>query len=231
MKKIHWGLRVAHVTVLATIPFVSAPAVAQTKDHAPVGLSASRALTQDKQGSESWTYVNPNANFSSYRNVVVEPGQVYNGSDAQFDGIDQADRLKYAGMMADRLRSELAKSFPPPTGTEPGTVRIRLSLLGAKKTIGGAATATRLTPMGFGLSAAKSLLGRGGSLTGSALYAVEAFDNKTGEMLLTAVRRRTPDPLDIPATISTTATIEAVAREFAESARKRLESLTGVGSR
>jgi hypothetical protein len=90
--------------------------------------------------------------------------------------------------------------------------------------------ATRVTPLGFGLSAAKSLLGKGGSFTGSVLFAVEAYDGRSGTLLLTAVRRRTPDPLDIPATVSTTATVEAVARDFAESARKRLENMTGIAS-
>jgi hypothetical protein len=46
--------------------------------------------------------------------------------------------------------------------------------------------------------------------------------------LLAAVRRRTPDPLDVPATLSQTETVKAVAREFADGARKRLISLTQV---
>jgi hypothetical protein len=44
------------------------------------------------------------------------------------------------------------------------------------------------------------------------------------------VRRRTPDPLDVPATISQTETVKAVAREFADGARKRLENLTGASA-
>jgi len=42
------------------------------------------------------------------------------------------------------------------------------------------------------------------------------------------VRRRTPDPLDVPATLSTTNTIKSVARDFANAARRRLEDLTQV---
>ena len=53
-------------------------------------------------------------------------------------------------------------------------------------------------------------------------------DARTNELLLAAVRRRTPDPLDVPATLSKTETVKAVAREFADGARKRLEDLTGV---
>ena len=82
--------------------------------------------------------------------------------------------------------------------------------------------------MGFGLSALKSALGKGGSFTGSILYAVELYDARTNELLLAAVRRRTPDPLDVPATLSQDETVKAVAREFADGARKRLEQLTQV---
>ena len=85
-----------------------------------------------------------------------------------------------------------------------------------------------MTPLGFATSALKSALGKKGTLTGSVLYAVELYDAKTNELLLAAVGRRTPDPLDVPATLSTTDTIKAVARDFANSARRRLEEMTQV---
>ena len=85
-----------------------------------------------------------------------------------------------------------------------------------------------MTPLGFATSAVKSALGKKGSFTGSLLYAVEVFDGRTNELMLAAVRRRTPDPLDVPATLGTEETVKAVAREFADGARKRLEDLTGA---
>src|SRR5919106_4941253 len=85
----------------------TAPAIAQTRDHAPVGLPGANLMTQDKEGSESWTYVNPATYFSKYRTVIVEPTTVYNGPDAQFDGIAPADRTKFAAILTDALRSEL----------------------------------------------------------------------------------------------------------------------------
>ena len=71
-------------------------------------------------------------------------------------------------------------------------------------------------------------MGKTGTFTGSLLYAVELYDARTNELLLAAVRRRTPDPLDVPATLSTTDTVKAIAREFADGARKRLQELTGA---
>jgi len=213
---------------LAPVLLATAPVSAQTRDHAPVSLKSSSKMSQDKSGSESWTYAGPVAKFAKYRTVIVLPTKVYQGADAQFEGIEPADRAKFAAIVTDELRSELAKSFPTPAKPQADTLRIQVTLLGGQKTKGGVATATRVTPIGIGLSAVKSALGKQGTFTGSLLYAVEVYDAQTNELLLAAVRRRTPDPLDVPATLSTTDTVKAVAREFADGARKRLEQLTGL---
>lgn len=222
------------LAIPASVLLVAVPvsaAIAQTKDNAPVSLPSSRMMTQDKPGTESWTYAQPVERFRKYRTVIVDPTTVYQGPDAQFDGIDQADRSKYAAIITQELRSEIAKSFPSPARAQADTLRVRVMIIGAEKTKGGIATATRVTPLGFASSALKSALGKTGTFTGSLLYSVEVYDARTNELLLGAVRRRTPDPLDVPATLSTTDTVKAVAREFADSARKRLEALTGVGGR
>jgi hypothetical protein len=204
------------------------PAGAQTQDNAPVSLPSAARMAHDKPGTESWTYAQPRDRFTKYRTVIVDQTQVYQGPDAQFDGITPEDRAKYADMTTQELRSELAKTFPTPAKPQADTLRIKVTLIGAEKTKGGIATATRVTPLGFATSALKSALGKSGTFTGSVLYAVEVYDAKTNELLLAAVRRRTPDPLDVPATLSTTDTVKAVAREFADTARKRLIELTGA---
>jgi hypothetical protein len=206
---------------------VASPVAAQTRDHAPVALHSSNRMTQDSPGSESWTYAQPVSAFAKYRTVIVEPTRVYQGADAQFEGIDYADRAKFASIMTNELSAELAKSFPRPAKPQADTLRVRLTLLGAQKTKGGIATATRVTPIGLATNAIQSVRGKRGALTGSLLYAVELYDARTNELMLAAVRRRAPDPLDVPATLSTTDTVKAVAREFADGARKRLEQLTG----
>ena len=207
---------------------IAAPIGAQTRDHAPSSLKSSPKMSQDEPGGESWTYAADRAVFARYRTVIIDPTTVYDGPDAQFEGIDPADRTRFAEMFTDELRSEVAKSFPAPAKAQADTLRVHLTILGAQKTKGGIATATRVTPLGFATSAVKSALGKKGTFTGSVLYAVEVFDARTNDLLIAAVRRRTPDPLDVPATLSTTDTIKSVAREFADGARKRLEELTGV---
>lgn len=228
MINIHPSLRLGALLGISLL--VASPLGAQTRDHAPVGLQSAARMSQDKPGTESWTYAQPVSRFAKYRTLIVDPTAVYSGPDAQFEGIEPADRARFAGIITEELRSELAQSFPAPARPQADTLRLKVTLLGAQKTIGGAATATRVTPMGFATSALKSALGKKGTLTGSVLYSVELFDARTNELLLAAVRRRTPDPLDVPATISTTNTVKSVARDFANTARRRLEDLTGVRS-
>lgn len=231
MTQLRSAVRLATIGAAAAF-LVAAPAMAQTEDHAPTALKSSTKMTQDKAGSESWTYAQPRDVFTKYRTLIVDQTAVYNGPDAQFDGdISAADRAQFASVITDALRSELAKSFPTPARAQADTLRLKVTLLGAEKTKGGLATATRVTPIGFGLSAVKSALGKGGSLTGSVLVAVELYDARTNELLLAAVRRRHPDALDVPATLGTEETVKAVAREFADTARERLEDLTGVSGR
>ena len=155
--------------------------------------------------------------------MIVEPTSVYDGPDAQFDGIEPADRAKYAQILTTALGSELAGAFPAPAKAGPGALRIHLTILGAKKTKGGVATATRVTTFGLATSALKSAMGKPGALTGSMLVALEAFDGGTGELLVAAVRRRSPDALDIPATLSTTDTVKAIASDLADNIRRKLE--------
>ena len=224
MSRIRFKLVSLAVPGLALV--IAAPVAAQTRDHAPVSLQSSRKMTQDAPNGESWTYAQPRSAFSKYRTVIVEPTRVYQGPDAQFEGIEPADRARFAGIITQELQSELAKTFPAPAKAGADTMRLRVTLLGAQKTRGGLATATRVTPLGFATSALKSVRGKQGTMTGSILYSVELEDARTHELLLAAVRRRTPDPLDVPATLSTTDTIKSVARDFANSARRRLEELT-----
>lgn len=200
-------------------------AVAQTRDHAPVGLSYSGRLSHDR--GESWNYSKPKLDLTKYHSIIVDRTAVYTGSDAQFDGIDSSDRQKFASMTTAALTSELGKAFPIVSKPGPGVLRLKMTLLGVDKTKGGVATATRATPVGLAMSAVKSLRGKEGSFTGSVLYAVELSDSRSGDLLIAAVRRMSPDALDVPATLGTSETIKAVARNSAKRIRERLQARMG----
>lgn len=200
---------------------------AQTKDHAPTALASSSHLRQDSTKSESWTYARPGLQLGAYRSVMILPTIVYSGPDAQFDGVDAADRQKYARIVTEALRSELAKSLSVVTAAKADTLRMQVTLLGAQTTKGGVATATRVTPIGLASNAVKSLRGKQGRFTGSLLLALELHDGRSNTLQFAAVRRRSPNALDIPATLSTTETVKAIARALAKDVREKLERAPG----
>src|SRR6476619_3861464 len=91
------------ISSTALVLVTAMPVSAQTEDHAPVSMKSSDKMTQDKPGGENWTYAQPVAKFAKYRTVIVMPTKVYQGPDAQFEGIEPADRAKYAELMTDEL--------------------------------------------------------------------------------------------------------------------------------
>jgi hypothetical protein len=208
------------VIALLLVGLIPAAASAQTKDHPPSALPYAGSLTHVK--GESWSYFKPKLDLSRYDAITVDETAVYSGPDAQFDDIDPADRAKFASIITNELRSAMAKSFPSTGGPNEHRARLRVTLIGAEKTTGGVATATRVMPIGFAVNAVKSIAGKPGAMTGSILYAAELTDAATGELQAAAVRRESPDALDISATVSTTDTVKAVAQEMAENIRKKL---------
>jgi hypothetical protein len=180
--------------------------------------ASSSAIAQ----SESWTYVKPGGDLSSYTAVLVRPTVVSKSAAAQFDGIPLEQRRQFAGLVTNALQTELATSFDVAGKRSPHTLAIQVTILGAKKTTGGVATATRVLPIGLATNVLKSLAGKKGTLTGSLLVEVEFTNAASGELLAAAIRRRTPDPLDVPATLSTTDTVKAIARDMARTIRQKL---------
>ncbi|HEX8057581.1 MAG TPA: DUF3313 domain-containing protein [Novosphingobium sp.] len=206
--------------ILLTAFLVTAPAAAQTQDHAPQALASAQELEHDKK--ESWTYIKPDLHLARYTAVQIQPTVVYRGTDAQFEDIPQEDRTRFAQLMTDALREELAKSFRLVQAPAANTMRLRMTLVGAKKTTGGVGTVSSVMPLGLVTNVVKSATGKKGTFSGSVLFAIEIFDSRSGDLLAAVVRREAPDALDIKATVSTTDTVKAVADNIAKKLRQRL---------
>ena len=206
--------------ILLAVCLASAPAAAQTQDHAPQALASAQELEHDKK--ESWTYIKPDLHLARYTAVQIQPTVVYRGTDAQFEDIPQEDRARFAQLMTDALRQELAKSFRLAQGPAANALRLRMTLVGAKKTTGGVGTVSSVMPLGLVTNVVKSATGKKGTFSGSVLFAIEIFDSRSGDLLAAVVRREAPDALDIKATVSTTDTVKAIADNIAKKLRQRL---------
>jgi len=194
---------------------------------APSNLESASELTPDAGKGDSWTYRNPDVVLSKYQSFIIQPTVVYSDPAAQWSGTSPEDREKYAAIMTKALSDELGKTYQIADRPGPGVATMRLTLLGVQKTVGGVATASRLTPMGFALNGIQSLRGKKGSLTGSVHAALEITDSRSGELVFAAVRVRAPNALDIESTLSTEKTVEAVSNDIAVAVRKGLDKANG----
>lgn len=209
-----------YIPIVLAASLAGTSALAQTSDHPPTDIASAEELHHDK--NESWTFIQPGVNLANIVAVQVDPTVVYAGSDAQFENVSAEDRRAYAQLMTEALRAELPKSFRLASRAGPGTLRIRLTLIGAKKTTVGVGTVSSVMPLGLVTNAVKSVAGKKGTFSGSILYAAEIFDAQSGALVAAAVRRAAPDALDIRATVSTTDTVRSVAGDIAKKLRERL---------
>jgi hypothetical protein len=188
----------------------------------PSHLQSSAVLEED-HARDSWTYRNPSANIGQYKSFFIAPTVVYDDPSAKWGGTTPAQRSAFAEMLTRDLREEMGKSYTLASSPGPGVATMRLTLLSVAATVPGVATATRVTPVGLALNGVKSLAGKPGSFSGSAQIAFELTDSTSHDLLIAAIRRRSPDALDISASLSTENTIAAVSKDVAEAVRKAMD--------
>lgn len=199
----------------------------QAAGQAPAELKSSSRLTEDPGKHDSWTYRNPLANLTVYKRFIIEPTAIYADPAATWSSTTPAERQKFADRLTRALRDEISASYQIADAPGPDVARMRLTLLGIETTKSVAATASKVTPFGLAINGVKSLAGKKGSFMGSVQAAFELTDSQSGELQYAAVRRRSPNALDIEASLSTENTVDAVAQDIATAIRKALDKVNG----
>jgi hypothetical protein len=203
---------------------ILAPAAMAAKG--PASISSSSQLAPDDR-PDSWTYRNPTASIAKYQRFMIVPTAVYADPAAQWGATTPQQKQAYAAAMTDALRNAMSNGYAIVDKPGKDVATMQLTLLGVKTTTKVVATASRLTPFGLALNGVKSLAGKEGSFSGSVQAAFELKDSRTGELLFAAIRRRSPDALDIGATMSTQNTVNAVAKDIAGSIKQGIDRANG----
>jgi hypothetical protein len=177
----------------------------------PTGLQSSARLAPDTKIHGAWIYRAPQANFSKYKTVIIDPVTLYNGPEANFGDATPADRQKYADIVTAELRRIVGEKNRLASVPGPEVLRIRTTLIGVSGTVGGVATVTRVMPIGIAINAVRGAAGEGGAMTGGIEISFEAHDSQTNELLAGAVRQVMPSTFNIEATLSTSDTVKACA--------------------
>jgi len=146
----------------------------------------------------------PTLQVGKYKSIMVDSADIYRAADADFGNASEADKSRLAEKLSTEFRNALARrNYPMASVPGQGVVRLHLTLAGVKESRPVAATVLRLTPLGLGLSAAKTVTGQTSALVGSVTVSGEMIDTESGEPLAGFVATESPIALDITSGLGT----------------------------
>ncbi|HML29724.1 MULTISPECIES: DUF3313 domain-containing protein [Xanthobacteraceae] len=152
----------------------------------------------DPSGRVPYRYAG-NANWKFYDKAIIDPVTVYRGPDNQFIDVSEPEKAELAAYMRERFAQTLASRFRLVNTRMPGTVRIHLTLTGAKKTTPVLGPFSHIDIGGGAYNAVQAARGKEGSLTGSVSYAVEIYDAADNRLLSAFVAKQYPGAMNVGA--------------------------------
>jgi hypothetical protein len=194
------------------------------------GIASSSLLrpnAQDRSGRVPFSYATP-VNWRQYYRVIIDPVVVYRGADSQFGKIPEDGRRFLAGYMQQQFTEKMKTVFEVVDKPAPGTLRLQLTLTGAKATTPVIGTLSRFDLAGGSYNAVQSVRGKEGTLTGSVIYAVEIRDASTDRLLKAFITKQYPSPMNIKASFGA---MGAAMTGIRKGADELVEELTAPSNR
>lgn len=178
--------------------------------------------TTDDSDRIPFRYTTP-VDWSKYRSIIIDPVEIYGGSDAQFNDLSQEDRRNLADYMQKKFTEVLAEKFTVNThaGSAP-CLRLKLTLTGADTTPQVVGTFTKFDLAGGPYNIVQSVRGGRGLMSGYVNYAVEVRDAATGELLLAYVAEQYPNAMNVGATFGSMSAAEIGVDKGAEQLLEKL---------
>ncbi|UEM05793.1 DUF3313 domain-containing protein [Skermanella rosea] len=198
----------------------------------PAGMASAASMSQDPERPGAWVYRTSNADLRQYTRFIIEPVEVYRGTEASFGSMTSSQITEIARYLTSAMRRELSSGgYAVTSQPGPNTARIVTKLVGVEQTVPGAATVSRILPIGAVANAVQGASGGSGSFTGAVILAAEVYDSQSSELLVAAVRKYNPPVFDLEATLSTMDTARSAARQAAEDLRKGVDRVQGREAR
>jgi hypothetical protein len=183
------------------------------------GLDSSAQLRPnagDDKDRVPYAYAAPAADWRSYSSMIIEPVAIYTGADQQFEDISEADKQTLAACMQSEFEEKLGGRFILVAKPRPGTLRVKLTLTGAKTSTRFLSTFSRFDLGGGPYNLVQAARGKEGAFTGSVSYAVEIRDATSNTLLRSFISRQYPSPMNISATMGALEASKAGVRKGAE---------------
>jgi hypothetical protein len=164
-------------------------------------LASAQHLTadpSDRSGRVPYRY-NRGTDWKQYDKVIIDPVTIYRGQDNQFVKISEQDKASLASYMQSQFTEKLRGRFSVVNSPAPGTLRIHLTLTGAKTTTAVLGPLSHLDVGGGVYNAVQAVRDKEGSMTGSVAYAVEIYDAMSNSLLSAYVAKQFPNAMNIGA--------------------------------
>jgi len=175
----------------------------------------------NKSGRVPYDY-SAGADWRRYSSVIIEPVAIYRGADNQFEKISEQDKDLLARYMRTEFNDELNKRFDIVNFAGPSTLRLKLTLTGAKTTPQVVGTVTKFDLAGGPYNAVQAIRGKEGALSGSVSYAVEIYDASANRLLEAYVAKQYPNAMNIKASVGALSASKTGIRKAAEDLAARL---------
>lgn len=189
----------ALTTLLACAALATLTGCSSTPPVRYTDLPISRQLEATDSDTRPYAYSEA-TRWGNYSAIIIEPITVYTGSDNQFGSLSESDKRELAAAMDSEFRQSLGARFQVTDMARPGTLRLRLTLTGAKGNTAVVSTVTRFDLVGLPYNAVQSFRGKEGIFMGSVNYSVAVYDAMTGQLLKAYLAKQYPNAMNVGAT-------------------------------
>lgn len=203
----------------ATLALCASLAACTTLQPVPyTGVASSSKLRmnqRDTTGRMPYEY-KADINWAKYSAAIVDPVIVYNGSDHHFEKISGEDKENLARYMQVEFADKLSKRFRSAVLPGGDTLRIKLTLTGAKANTNVLNTVMHFDLLGGPYNAVQAVRDKEGMMSGSVSFAVEIYDSSTNALLGAYVAKQYPNAWNLPAGMGSMAAAEVGIQKGAE---------------
>jgi Protein of unknown function (DUF3313) len=161
----------------------------QTQSYCPFlgnSVCAKLTATTDKKEADL-RYVNPNAQWSQYSKVLIEPVSYWGGDDTKLSAAEQRTLTNY---FSKALNEQLSKKFQVVDQAGPGVMAVSVALEDATAATPGLRSLSVVEPHVRAIATLKYLATGTFPFIGSAQAEAKITDSVTGQVLAAAVSKR-----------------------------------------
>lgn len=146
------------------------------------------ALLQPGQaGQAAMVYVNPNAQWSKYNKILLEPVEFWDSANSS---VSPSDQHMLTAHFYNKLKEELQKNFTLVDQGGPGVLVVQVALVNASAATPGLRSVSVVIPQARILNGMQSLVTGSYAFVGSAEAEMKVTDSVSGQLLAAAIDKR-----------------------------------------